>query len=385
MSGSSFGKLFRVTTWGESHGKGIGVVVDGCPAGLPLCEEDIQVFLNRRKPGQSKFTTPRKESDTIEILSGVFEGKTTGTPISMVVWNENQKSRDYSEIASYYRPGHADYPFDEKYGFRDYRGGGRSSGRETIGRVAAGAIAIKFLKEMGISFLTYSESIGPVSVSAEHFDLAEIANNKLYMPDAVSAAKAEEYLEKLIEQKNSCGGVIYCQVDGLPVGLGEPVFDKIDANLAKAMFSIGSVKGFEIGDGFGVATATGLENNDAFVLGGNTKNAVAFNLANADCESDSSKRIVKATNHSGGTLGGMTDGAPLTMRVAIKPTPSIASTQKTVNKNGEEIEIEIHGRHDPIIVPRAVVVVESMAAITIIDALLENMGCRMDSILEFYK
>ena len=385
MSGSSFGKLFRVTTWGESHGKGIGVVVDGCPAGLPLCEEDIQVFLNRRKPGQSKFTTPRKESDTVEILSGVFEGKTTGTPISMVVWNENQKSRDYSEIASYYRPGHADYPFDEKYDFRDYRGGGRSSGRETIGRVAAGAIAIKFLKEMGISFLTYSESIGPISVSAEHFDLAEIANNKLYMPDAVSAAKAEEYLEKLIEQKNSCGGVIYCQVDGLPIGLGEPVFDKIDANLAKAMFSIGSVKGFEIGDGFGVATATGLENNDAFVLCGNAKNTVASNLANADCESDSSKRIIKATNHSGGTLGGMTDGAPLTMRVAIKPTPSIASTQKTVNKNGEEIEIEIHGRHDPIIVPRAVVVVEAMAAITIMDALLENMGCRMDRILEFYK
>lgn len=367
MAGSTYGKIFRVTTWGESHGKGIGVVVDGCPAGLPLCEEDIQKFLDRRKPGQSKFTTPRKESDTVEILSGVFEGKTTGTPISMVVWNENQKSKDYSEIASYYRPGHADYPFDEKYGFRDYRGGGRSSGRETIGRVAAGAIAIKLLNQMGISLLTYSESIGPVSVSKEHFDIDEIQNNKLYMPDATAAAEASAYLEKLIAEKNSCGGIIYCEANGLPVGLGEPVFDKIDANLAKAMFSIGSVKGFEIGDGFGVATATGLENNDAFVMAG------------------ASLKPIKTTNHSGGTLGGMTDGAPLTMRVAIKPTPSIAALQHTVNKSGENIDIEIHGRHDPIIVPRAVVVVEAMAAITILDALLENMSSRLDRIVEFYK
>lgn len=367
MAGSTFGKLFKITTWGESHGKGIGVVVDGCPAGLALYEDDIQIFLNRRKPGQSKFTTPRKESDTVEILSGVFEGKTTGTPISMVVWNENQKSRDYSEIASYFRPGHADFCFDEKYGFRDYRGGGRSSGRETIGRVAAGAIAIKLLKQMGISFLTYSESIGPMSIDKSRFDVAEIANNKLYMPDAVAAVEAEQYLEKLMAEKNSSGGIIYCEVNGLPAGLGEPVFDKIDANLAKAMFSIGSVKGFEIGDGFGVATATGLSNNDAFVMAG------------------ASRKPIKTTNHSGGTLGGLTDGAPLTMRVAIKPTPSIAATQHTVNKTGEEIDIEISGRHDPIIVPRAVVVVEAMAAITILDAMLENMSSRVDKIVEFYK
>lgn len=365
MAGSSFGKLFTVTTWGESHGKGIGVVVDGCPAGLSLCEEDIQIFLDRRKPGQSKFTTQRSESDTVEILSGVFEGKTTGTPISMVVWNQDQKSKDYSDIASYYRPGHADYCFDEKYGFRDYRGGGRSSGRETIGRVAAGAIAIKLLNEMGIKFLTYSESIGPVSIDKTRFDIAEINNNKLYMPDAIAAEEASAYLEKLLEEKNSSGGVIYCEVNGLPVGLGEPVFDKIDANLAKAMFSIGSVKGFEIGDGFAAATATGLENNDSFVM--------------ADGQT------TKATNHSGGTLGGMTDGSPLTMRVAIKPTPSISATQKTVNKDGEEIEIEIKGRHDPIIVPRAVVVVEAMAAITILDALLENMKSKASDVIEFYK
>ncbi len=367
MAGSTFGKLFRITTWGESHGKAIGVVVDGCPAGLPLCEEDIQVFLDRRKPGQSKYTTMRQEGDKVEILSGIFEGKTTGTPISMMVRNEDQHSKDYSEIASYYRPGHADYPFDAKYGFRDYRGGGRSSGRETIGRVAAGAIAVKLLQVLGIRFITYAQSIGPVSVSSDRIDLSEINNNKLYMPDAVAASEAASYLEQLMTENNSCGGVIYCEVDGLPVGLGEPVFDKIDANLAKAMFSIGSVKGFEIGDGFGVAAATGLSNNDAFVTEATSSDTGTY-----------TPHITKATNHSGGTLGGMTDGAPLTMRVAIKPTPSIAATQTTVNKDGEEIQISIKGRHDPIIVPRAVVVVESMAAITILDAMLENMCSRLD-------
>lgn len=369
MSGSTFGKLFKIATWGESHGKAIGVVVDGCPAGLPLCEEDIQIYLNRRKPGQSKFTTQRNEKDRVEILSGVFEGKTTGTPISMIVWNEDQRSHDYGDIASYYRPGHADYPFEQKYGFRDYRGGGRSSGRETIGRVAAGAIAIKLLNALGITFLTYSESIGPISIDKSRFSIDEIYNNNLYMPDKVAAACASEYLEKLITEKNSCGGVIYCEVNGLPVGLGEPVFDKIDANLAKAMFSIGSVKGFEIGDGFNVATATGIENNDAFGI---------------HEDGTATKAIIKETNHSGGTLGGLTDGSPLTMRVAIKPTPSIATVQKTVNKDGEEIEIEIKGRHDPIIVPRAVVVVEAMAALTIIDAVFENCSSQLEHLITLY-
>ena len=364
MAGSSFGNIFKITTWGESHGKGIGVIVDGCPAGLELCEEDIQKFLNRRKPGQSKFTTPRKEDDAVEILSGVFEGKTTGTPISLVVWNKNQLSKDYSEIASYYRPGHADYPFDVKYGFRDYRGGGRSSGRETIGRVAAGAIAIKILEQMGIHFLTYSKSIGPVCISSENFDVNEITNNPLYMPDANAAKNAQEYLEKCLSERNSSGGVIECIVEGLPAGLGDPVFEKLDANLAKAIMSIGAVKGFEIGDGFDVATATGLSNNDAF------------------CIKDG--KISKRTNHSGGTLGGFSDGSPLIFRAAVKPTPSIASTQQTVNKSDEEIDISIKGRHDPIIVPRAVVVVESMAAITILDALLLNMSSKLDSIKEFY-
>ena len=365
MAGSSFGNIFRITTWGESHGKGIGVVVDGCPAGLPLCEEDIQKFLDRRKPGQSKFTTQRNESDIVEIVSGIFEGKTTGTPISMMVWNKDQHSADYSDIASYYRPGHADYCFDEKYGFRDYRGGGRSSGRETIGRVAGGAIAIKILEQMGISFLTYTKSIGPVSIDAANFNPDEISNNKLYMPDANAAAKASDYLEKCLNEQNSSGGIVECIVNGLPVGLGDPVFEKLDANLAKAIISIGAFKGFEIGDGFVAAEATGLTNNDSFVM--------------------ENGQVKKATNHSGGTLGGMSDGSPLIFRAAIKPTPSIASTQQTVNKSGEEIDISIKGRHDPIIVPRAVVVVEAMAAITIVDLLFSNMTAKLDRIIDFYQ
>lgn len=366
MAGSSYGNIFRVTTWGESHGRGIGVVVDGCPAGLSLSENDIQTYLNRRKPGQSKFSTPRKEDDTVEILSGIFEGKTTGTPLSMVVWNTNQKSRDYSEIASYYRPGHADFPFDEKYGFRDYRGGGRSSGRETIGRVAGGAIAAKLLNEMGIDLFAYSKSIGPVSIDPSNFTPSVRDTNALYMPDAIAAAEAEAYLMECRKQGNSAGGTIECMVTGLPVGLGDPVFEKLDANLAKAILSIGAVKGFEIGDGFRAADATGLTNNDAFML-------------------DQDGRIAKSTNHSGGTLGGMSDGAPLVFRAAVKPTPSISALQNTVNKSGEEIEISIKGRHDPIIVPRAVVVVEAMAALTILDALLLNMTSRLDRIKEFYK
>ena len=366
MAGSTFGNQFKITTWGESHGKGLGVVVDGCPAGLPLDENDIQKFLNRRKPGQSKFTTPRKEDDTVEILSGVFKGKTTGTPISLVVYNQNQKSKDYSEIASYYRPGHADYTFDQKYGFRDYRGGGRSSGRETIGRVAAGAIAVKILNQLGITFLTYTRSIGPISISSQNFDAAQINENPLYMPDADAAENAENYLNACIAEQNSSGGVVECIIQGVPAGLGDPVFEKLNANLAKAVMSIGAVKGFEIGDGFDVAKATGKNDNDAFRIGADG-------------------RPVKTTNHAGGILGGMSDGSDIILRAAIKPTPSIAAPQQTVNKDGEEIDVSIKGRHDPIIVPRAVVVVESMAAVTLVDALFTNMSARMDSLEMFYQ
>lgn len=366
MAGSSFGTIFKITTWGESHGKGVGVVVDGCPAGLPLCEDDIQTFLNRRKPGQSKYTTPRKEDDAVEILSGVFEGKTTGTPISLVVFNKNQQSKDYSEIASYYRPGHADYTFDEKYGFRDYRGGGRSSGRETIGRVAAGAIAVKILNQLGITLLTYTKSIGPISIRESAFDAAQINENPLYMPDAEAAENAQNYLDACMAELNSSGGIVECIIKGMPRGIGDPVFEKLGANLAKAILSIGAVKGFEIGDGFDVAKATGKNNNDAFRLA-----------------SDGS--VIKATNHAGGILGGMSDGSNIILRAAIKPTPSIASTQQTVNKAGEEIDVSIKGRHDPVIVPRAVVVVESMAALTIVDALFANMSAQLDKVKEFYR
>lgn len=363
MAGSTFGKYFTVTTWGESHGKALGVVVDGCPAGLPLCEEDIQTFLNRRKPGQNRFSTPRKESDAVEILSGVFEGKTTGTPISLIVYNTNQRSGDYGEIANYYRPGHADYTFDQKYGFRDYRGGGRSSGRETIGRVAAGAIAVKILEQLGVQFCTYTKAIGPVEIST--FDPSVISEDPLYMPDTIASQKAQEYLAECIKQQNSSGGVVECVVKHLPSGLGSPVFEKLDAILGQAIFSIGAVKAVEIGDGIAAAAATGLSNNDAFFY-------------------DTDGHIKKETNHAGGILGGISDGSDLILRAYFKPTPSVASDQKTVHKSGDNITINIKGRHDPIIAPRAVVVVESMTALTLVDALLAGMGSRMDHLLKIW-
>lgn len=362
MSQSSFGNKFKVTTWGESHGKALGAVVDGCPAGLPLCEEDIQVFLDRRKPGQSRYTTARKEGDLVEILSGVFEGKTTGTPISLMVRNTDQRSRDYGNIAYSYRPGHADYTFDQKYGFRDYRGGGRSSGRETIGRVAAGAIASKILGELGISICTYTKSIGPVEITS--FDKEEINNNAFYMPDSQAAVKAGEYLEECMKNQDSAGGVIECRITGTPAGLGDPVFDKLSALLAHALMSIGAVKAVEIGDGIGVTSLNGSTDNDGFTI----KNG----------------QITKTSNHAGGIMGGISDGSEIILRAHIKPTPSISQPQQTVTKDKEPLSLEIHGRHDPVIVPRAVVVVESMAAITLTDALFANMSARMDNIRSFY-
>ncbi len=364
MAGSSYGTVFQVTTWGESHGGGLGAVIDGCPAGINLSEDDIQVFLDRRKPGQSEFTTARKEGDRCRILSGVFEGKTEGTPISILVENTDQRSKDYGNIADKYRPGHADYTFDMKYGFRDYRGGGRSSGRETIGRVAAGAVASKFLRGLDIRISAFARSIGPYSVPADKTDIRFSKENPLTLADRETYEKASEYVKSLISEGNSAGGIIECVIEGLPAGIGEPVFDKLDAELAKAIMSIGAVKGFEIGDGFEASMATGASNNDEFRMNGN--------------------RVEKITNHSGGTLGGMSDGSPLIFRAAVKPTPSISSSQKTVTKKGENTDIIIQGRHDPLIVPRAVVVVESMAAITITDLLLRNMTARYDKIKDFY-
>lgn len=365
MSGSIYGTIFKISTWGESHGNGIGVVVDGCPAGLFLDEEYIQAYLNRRKPGQTIYSTPRKEEDKVSILSGVFEGRTTGTPISLVVFNENQRSEDYSKIASYYRPGHADYTLDQKYGFRDYRGGGRSSGRETIGRVAAGAVACAILKELGIKVHAYTRSIGPVTIDDQKSGLENTSQSPISMPDLEASQRAEEYLLDQMENQNSVGGIIECVVKGMPVGIGEPVFDKLDASLAKAVMSIGAVKGVEIGDGFQVAQSTGADNNDAFSY-------------------DKDLNISKESNHAGGILGGMSDGSEIILRAAIKPTPSISRPQSSVNKDNENIEIQITGRHDPVIVPRAVVVVESMVAITLVDYLFIGMTSKIDRIRDFY-
>ncbi|WP_105614183.1 chorismate synthase [Vallitalea okinawensis] len=365
MSGSSFGKIFTVTTWGESHGEGLGVVIDGCPAGLELSVDDIQEALNRRKPGTSQYTTPRKEDDELKILSGIFQGKTTGTPISLMVMNTNQISKDYSNIKDIYRPGHADLTYDARYGFRDYRGGGRSSGRETIGRVAAGAVAKKILKDFGVSFLTYTRSIGPIEVK-EPIDTSAIYENPLYMPDNEAYERAASYLNELKAMGNSSGGIIECVITNYPAGCGNPVFEKLDAMLAKAITSIGAVKGFEIGSGFQAAKMTGVDHNDTVEMGpfGN---------------------LVKHTNHAGGILGGISDGSPIILRAAIKPTPSISLEQKTITKEGQTTSISIQGRHDPIIVPRAVVVVESMVALTLVDALLQQPTANMENLRKFFE
>ncbi len=380
MAGSTFGNLFTVTTWGESHGPAIGVVVDGCPAGLPLCEADIQHDLDLRRPGQSAYTTPRKEKDQVTILSGVFEGRTTGTPISLIVYNEDHHSADYSQIQDIYRPGHADYTFDQKYGFRDYRGGGRSSARETIGRVAAGAIARKILATLGITVQAYATAIGPVKADMSAFDTDEIRKNPFCLPDTTAAKAAEAFVQDCMSRQDSAGGIVECVADGLPAGLGQPVFDKLDAKLAQAIMSIGAVKGVEIGDGFAAAEATGSSNNDAFYA-----DDPQLHARTAGDDSDSAPHITKKTNHAGGVLGGISDGSRLIVRAAFKPTPSIRAEQETVNRDGENILLSIGGRHDPLVVPRAVVVVEAMTALTLVDLLLQNMGSRMDYLEQIYR
>lgn len=352
MAGSTFGKHFAITTWGESHGKALGVVIDGCPAGLSLCEEDIQPMLDRRKPGQDSLSTPRKESDLVEILSGTFEGKTTGTPISLIIRNEDHRTKDYSDIAAVYRPGHADYTYDQKYGFRDYRGGGRSSGRETAARVAAGAVAKKILNEMGIEFNTIITEIGCKETQ------------KGQMTEEI-----QKWLEMTARKGDSAGGIIECTITGVPAGIGEPIFDKLDSRLAAAIMSIGSVKGVEIGDGFQSAKTIGSCNNDSFAI---------------RTAPSGQPNVYTTTNHAGGVLGGISNGQPIIIKAAIKPTPSIHQEQKTINQAGEEVTIRIGGRHDPIIALRAIVVVEAMAAITLIDLLIENMSAQIDNLRQFY-
>lgn len=358
MGGSSFGKIFRISTFGESHGKALGVIVDGCPAGLPLSEEDIQPYLERRRPGKNLKMTQRKEEDRVEILSGTFCGLTTGTPIALMVQNEDQRSKDYGEIAETFRPGHADYGFFSKYGFRDYRGGGRSSGRETLSRVAAGAIAKKLLQELCITVEAEVSALSGISLSTQE-----------------GKEEAGRRILELREEGDSAGGVVTCKVRGLSPGIGEPVFDKLDARLAQAVMSIGAVKAVEIGAGVSVSCSRGSENNDAFFCEENEESEDGRKLL----------KLKKETNHSGGILGGMSDGSDIVLKASFKPTPSIAKRQKTVKEDGEPIEIEIKGRHDPTVVERACVVVEAMTAMVILDCLLENMSAKLENVKRLYR
>lgn len=349
MAGNSYGKLFKLTTFGESHGPAIGGIIDGCPAGLQLDLEAIQTELNRRKPGQSAIVTQRKEPDTVEFLSGIFEGKTTGTPVGFVIRNSNQKSKDYSHIKDTYRPSHADYTYDEKYGFRDYRGGGRSSARETASRVVAGAIAKQLLKE--IKFYAYTASVGNINISKtpEEIDFSLIESNPVRCPDKASAEKMESYIKEIRKAGDTVGGTVQCVIKNVPKGLGEPVFDKLHAELGKAMLSINAVKGFEYGSGFEGTKMKGSEHNDLFNSDGSTK-----------------------TNLSGGVQGGISNGMDIYFNVAFKPVATIMQNQETINAEGETVEMQGKGRHDPCVVPRAVPIVEAMAALVIADFWLQN-------------
>ena len=355
MSGSSFGKLFKITTWGESHGRGLGVVIEGCPAGLPIKESEIQLELNRRRTGQSKVTTTRKEGDQIQIMSGVFKGKTTGTPISLLVENEDADSSKYELIKDLYRPGHADYTYDMKYGFRDYRGGGRSSARETVGRVAAGAIAKKLLARERIKIIGFTRQVG--KHIAKNIDYREIENNIVRCPDNKIAEKMINSIMRARKKGDSLGAVVEVIAQGVPAGLGEPVFDRLDADLAKAVMSMPAVKGVEIGVGFQSAIMTGSECNDVFAM----KN----------------KKVITTTNNAGGILGGISNGMDIVIRLVVKPTSSINKAQDTVTQQGKKAEIRVEGRHDPCVATRAVPIAEAMVAITLIDHLYRNKSAQL--------
>jgi chorismate synthase len=348
VPGSRFGEFLAVSTFGESHGPGVGVVVDGVPPGLALSAEDVQRDLDRRRPGQSAVTTARRESDRAEILSGVFEGRTTGTPIAILVRNEEHRSSDYEQFRDAFRPGHADWTYHAKYGVRDWRGGGRSSGRETAARVAAGAVARAILAGPGIRISGYALEIA--GIRAAFVDLAEVERNPVRSPDPAAAVLMERAIAEAKDAGDSVGGVVEVVADGLPAGLGDPVFDKLEALLAHALMSVGAVRGFEIGDGFAAARLRGSAFNDALAVEGG--------------------RIRPVTNHAGGVAGGISTGAPLVVRCAIRPPASISRPQHTVNDRGEPVEIAIGGRHDPCIVPRAVPVLEAMVALVLADRLL---------------
>ncbi|AKQ41412.1 chorismate synthase [Aurantiacibacter atlanticus] len=355
MSWNTFGRVFRFTTWGESHGPALGVVVDGCPPGIAVTEADIQPFLDARKPGQSKYTTQRKEADEVRILSGVFEGRTTGTPISLMIENTDQRSKDYSEVAKAYRPGHADYSYDAKYGFRDYRGGGRSSARETAARVAAGAIARLVIPEVTIT--GWVEAIGSIAMDYGRFDAGEITRNPFFCPDAIAAGEWEQLVDDARKAGSSLGASVACCAEGVPAGWGAPIYAKLDSELAAAMMSINAVKGVEIGDGFAAASATGEANADAMrpAQGGG---------------------LDFAANHAGGIAGGISTGQPVTSRIAFKPTSSILTPVETITREGDATEIRTKGRHDPCVGIRGVPVAEAMMALVLADQkLIQRAQC----------
>jgi chorismate synthase len=356
--GNSYGKIFRITTFGESHGPAIGVIIDGCPAGLPVDESFIQSELSRRRPGQSRITTQRKEDDTLKILSGVFEGVTTGTPIAISIENQDQRSKDYSHIANTFRPSHADYTYESKYGVRDYRGGGRSSARETAARVAAGAIAKTLLKQSGVTIHAYVSQVGEIKAPAfDTLDLSTTEDTIVRCPHAATAEKMIALIDQVRHDRDTIGGVVTCVAANVPVGLGEPVFDKLHAELGKAMLSINAVKGFEYGSGFEGIKMRGSQHNDAFYKQGD--------------------RIRTRTNFSGGIQGGISNGEPIYFNVAFKPVATIMQDQESVDKEGQPVTVSGKGRHDPCVVPRAVPIVESMAALVLADFMLQARASRL--------
>lgn len=358
MAGNTFGKLFRITTFGESHGKAIGVIVDGCPAGIAIDEDFIQSELARRKPGQSKIVTQRKESDTAQILSGVFEGYSTGTPIGMVIYNADARSKDYSHIADKFRPSHADFTYHEKYGQRDYRGGGRSSARETAARVAAGAIAKLMLQQMDIQVQAYVSQVGHLELTKKptELNLAQTEQNIVRCPDPALAEEMIDYIKAVRKDGDTIGGVVSCLIEGCPTGIGEPAFEKLHAQLAKAMLSINACKGFEYGSGFAGVTMRGSEHNDIFY--------------------QKDGKVKTKTNHSGGIQGGISNGMDIYFRVAFKPVATIVPEQESINTEGAAATVVGKGRHDPCVVPRAVPIVEAMAALVLADQILEQRAAR---------
>lgn len=363
MPGNSFGQLFRITTFGESHGGCVGVVVDGCPPGLEITQEEIQKELDRRKPGQSAITSPRKEEDVIHILSGVFEGKTTGTPILLLAYNKDANPKDYEELKNIYRPSHADYTYEAKYGFRDWRGSGRASARETLARVAAGAIAKKYLEEkVGVRCLSFVEQVGNIKTNISASDVAQedIEANAVRCPDKNTAKQMIALIEQARDQGDSVGGVIKAIIKHVPAGLGEPVFDKLHADLGKAMLSINAVKGFEIGSGFTGTTLKGSEHNDVF-------------------QKNKEGEITTKTNNAGGVIGGIASGQDIEFRIAFKPVSTIKKEQETLSRKGQKVTMKASGRHDPCVLPRAVPIVDAMACLVILDHYLRHKAQNSDN------